>query len=78
MLHESSLRTIRRARIKFAHLPCYLGEFATMVADRDRAFGEIRSISVGKGHILAPEGHRAVAEAVHAAAIDAGVAPPEG
>ncbi|MFH1811338.1 MAG: malic enzyme-like NAD(P)-binding protein [Pseudomonadota bacterium] len=50
MKHESAIRIIKRARIKFTHVPCSLGAFASMVASHGGAFGEIRSVSMGKNY----------------------------
>ena len=50
MKHESSHRIIKRLRLKFNDLPCYLGQFATMVGDRGGAFGEISTVHLGKGY----------------------------
>jgi malate dehydrogenase (oxaloacetate-decarboxylating) len=48
--HELAVRIIKRARIKFVHIPCHLGRFATMVGDHGGAFGEIRSVDIGKNY----------------------------
>ncbi|OGQ91212.1 MAG: NAD-dependent malic enzyme 1 [Deltaproteobacteria bacterium RIFOXYA12_FULL_58_15] len=50
MQHETSSRIIKRMRVKFRHIPCYLGNFASMVAEFGGAFGEIRSVQVGKDY----------------------------
>ena len=50
MKHELAVRVIKRARIKFVHLPCHLGRFATMVGNHGGAFGEIRSVDIGKNY----------------------------
>ena len=47
---EGRVRIIKRARIRFSHIPCYLGTFATMVAAKGGAFGEIRSVRAGKNY----------------------------
>jgi hypothetical protein len=48
--HELAIRVIKRARIKFVHIPCHLGKFATMVGGHGGAFGEIRSVAMGKNY----------------------------
>ena len=50
MKHELAARIIKRVRIKFVHLPCHLGAFATMVGGYGGAFGEIRSVALGKNY----------------------------
>jgi len=47
---EGRVRIIKRARIRFSHIPCYLGRFASMVAERGGAFGEIKSVRAGKNY----------------------------
>ena len=48
MQHETKIRIIKRLRVRFSHVPCYLGRFASLVADHGGAFGEIRSVSTGR------------------------------
>ncbi len=47
---EGRVRIIKRARLRFSHIPCYLGRFASMVAARGGAFGEIKSVRAGKNY----------------------------
>ena len=50
MQHETTTPVIKRARIKFNHIPCYLGRFATAVSELGGGFGELRTVHIGKGH----------------------------
>ena len=50
MKHETASRLIKRTRVKFVQLPCHLGRFTTMVGEHGGAFGEIRSVAIGKNY----------------------------